>query len=178
MNIPRRHRGGFSIVEVTVSGFLLVLLSVLISNAWIGIGRPLIETTYRCRVAQESVLALTSLARDFGGGLADGSGALGNKLSYRLVGRTQPGGNELWLCYDGGASPNGLADWLSPDVVVTYRVVDNALIRSNVQSGDEFVVAKNVESLSLSDLGGEVEINLSFAYHGIHQSYTLVAKDP
>jgi hypothetical protein len=178
MNDYRSSRSGFSIIEVSVTGFLLVVLSMLISNAWIGIGRPLIDTTYRCRVAQESSLAQACLARDFGGSLADNSAALGGKLSYRLVGRTQPGGNELWLCYDGGVNPNGVADWLSPDVVVTYRIVDNTLVRSNNSSGDEFLVARYVESLTAADRGGEVEIRLSFAYHGISQSYLLVAKDP
>jgi hypothetical protein len=178
MNKPRHHRRGFSIIEISVTGVLLVLLSMLIANAWIGIGRPLVENTYRSRVAQESVLAMTSLSRDFGGCLPDGPGALGGKLTYQLVGRTQPAGSELWLCYDGGAAPNGVADWASPDVVVTYQLIDNALIRTDQSSGAEFVVAKNVASFALEDVGGAVEITLAFAYHGISAAYTLVAKDP
>jgi hypothetical protein len=178
MNKPRHIRRGFSIIEISVTGVLLVLLSMLIANAWIGIGRPLVETTFRSRVAQESVLAMTSLARDFGGCLPDGSGALGSKLAYQLVGRTQPGGSELWLCFDGGATPNGAADWASPDIVVVYQLIDSDLIRTDQSTGAEFVVAKNLQSFALEDVGGAVEITLAFDYHGIAESYTLVAKDP
>lgn len=178
MNRTSSLRRGFSIIEVSVTSFLLVLLSMLISSAWHSLGRPLLDTTYRCRVAQEASLAQACLARDFGGSLVDGDAKLGKKSTNRLVGRTQPAGNELWLCYDGGATPNGVADWLSPDTVVSYRVVDNTLIRYNALSGNEFIVAKYVDSLTATDHADEVEIRLTFAYHGISQSYLLVAKDP
>jgi hypothetical protein len=178
MSKSRHRRRGFSIIEISVTGVLLVLLSLLIGNAWIGIGRPLVETTFRSRIAQESVLAMTSLSRDFGGCLPDGPGALGSKLAYQLVGRTQPAGSELWLCFDGGATPNGTADWASPDVVVVYQLIDTDLVRIEQSTGAEFVVAKNVASFALEDIDGAVEITLVFDYHGISESYTVVAKDP
>ena len=173
-----RHRRGFSLIEVSVTSGLLVLLSMLIGNAWIGLGRPLLNTAHRCRVAEESTLALACLARDLGGCLPGDEGVVGAKSTYTLVGRTQPGGTELWLCFDGGNSPNGVADWVAPDVVISYSVVDHALVRSNQAAGTDFVVARNVDSLALADLGGEVEITLAFTYRAVSQTYTLVAKDP
>lgn len=178
MSRTHPHRFGFSIIEVSVASVLMVLLSLLISSAWIGLGRPLLETTYRCRIAQEASLAVTSLARDLGGCLPDNSGSTGTKQHYRLVGRTQPSGTELWLCFDGGTTPNGQADWSSPDIVVVYQAVDDALVRTVSNSGAEFIVARNVGGLSLNDSGGELEIELIFNYRDLTQTYTLVAKNP
>jgi hypothetical protein len=178
MKTSRGCRSGFSLIELSIASGLLVFLALLISNCWIGLGRPLCENTYRCRIAHEAVLAMISLARDFGGCLPGDVGSSGAKLSYRFVGRSQPGGNELWLCFDGGASPNGLADWASPDVVIAYRVVDNALVRSDQSAGVDFVVARYVDSLTVVDLGAEVDITITCAYRNVNSTYTLVAKDP
>lgn len=175
----KSSRRGFSLVEVTVSSGLLVLLSVQIANTWVGLGRPLLETIYRCRIAEEAHMALSCLARDLGGCLPGDEGASGRKNQNLLVGRTQPGGSELWLCFDGSSSPNGSADWLAPDTVISYALVDNALVRTNQADGTEYVVARHVEGFQVSDVGGgEVTIDLTFACRGTTQSYTLVAKDP
>jgi hypothetical protein len=125
----RHARRGFSLAEVSVASGLLVMLAALLSSAWTGLGRPMLNSAYRSIIAKEAGLALACLARDFGGGLPEGS--TGGKLQYQLVGRTQPGGDQLWLCFDGGSAPNGLADWVSPDVVLIYRVIDGALVRSD-----------------------------------------------
>lgn len=178
MSRALRDRHGFSVIEVSIASALMVLLSFLISSAWIGLARPLIQTVHRCRIAQESTLAVASLSYDLGGYLPDGPGPTGGKQQYRLVGRSQPGGDELWLCFDGGAVPNGQADWASPDIVVVYQVIDDALVRSISGADADFVAARHVESLELVDLGEELEITLTFAYRGISQTYTFLAKNP
>jgi hypothetical protein len=176
----QRHirRRGFSLAELSVTSVLMVMLTAVLANAWTGLGQPLLQTMHRGRLALESNLAAACLARDLGGCLPGDQGVVGRKSNYVLVGRTQPGGIELWLCFDGGNSPNGVADWVAPDVVITYSVVDNTLVRSDQSTGTVFVVAKHVQSLALADLGGQVEITLTFAYRNASQTYTLVAKDP
>lgn len=177
----RQHgcpRHGFSLTELSVTSALLVLLTSVLANAWTGLGRPLLKTAHSGRLAHESSLALACLTRDLGGCLPGNVGVVGSKSTYTLVGRTQPGGQQLWLCFDGGSTPNGVADWISPDVVIAYSVVDDALIRSDQSTGTDFVVARYVQSLALSDLGGEVAITLTFSYQDITKTYTLVAKDP
>jgi len=169
-------RRGFTLTEVFVAISLLALLSALLTSMWTGMGRPLLTTAHYCQIDKEANLALASLSQDLGGMLPEGTS--GGKLKYRLVGRTQPSGTELWLCFDGGDTPNKLPDWASPDVVIIYRVVDNQLIRVNQTAGTEFVVAQNIDSIGLRDLGTGVEITMGFTCHGVTQSYDLVAKNP
>jgi prepilin-type N-terminal cleavage/methylation domain-containing protein len=171
-----KHRRGFTLTEVFVASSMLAILSALLTSMWTGMGKPLLTTAHYCQIDKEAHLALTSLAQDLGGMLPEGTS--GDKLKYRLVGKTLQSGSELWLCFDGGDTPNKLPDWASPDVVIIYHVVDNSLIRLNQTAGTEFIVAHDIESLGLGDLGTGVEITMNFACHGVTQSYDLVAKNP
>ena len=173
-----QRRRGFSLMEVSIASGLLIFLAMLIAETWIGLGRPLLETAHRCRVAQESNLALACLAGDLGACLPGSAGSVGGRSTSQLVGRTQPGGTQLWLCFDGGATPNGVADWASPDVVVTYELVSDGLVRTDQSTGVQFVAARKVDSLAVADLGGEVQITLAFAYRDVNATYILIAKDP
>jgi type II secretory pathway component PulJ len=171
-------RFGFTVVEVTiVSGFLAVF-AVLLAQAWTGLGRPLVSTAARCRVAQEADAAVACLERDLCGYLADNSGRLGKKVLYRFVGRMQPQNSQLWLCFDGGNNPNGVADWGAPDTVIVYQVVGGNLLRTDQTSGTSHTVARYVQQMQAYDLGGSVQIVLTISYRGITQNYNLIAKDP
>jgi prepilin-type N-terminal cleavage/methylation domain-containing protein len=68
MTRPRRQgrRRGFSLVEMTVTIFLMALVGVVLGDAWLAFGRPAITTVARCRVAQEANLAAEALAYDVG----------------------------------------------------------------------------------------------------------------
>jgi type II secretory pathway component PulJ len=174
----RSGRRGFSLVEVSVASGLLVALTMLLAEAWSGMARPLLQTAFRCRLNQEADLALAALARDLGGSLSDNAGRLGSKLSSQFVGWTEPAGTQLWLCFDGGTSPNGLPDWAPPDTVISYEVVANSLVRADQTGSGAFVVARYVSDMQLRDLGTELQIAISFQYRDISQTYTLVAKRP
>jgi prepilin-type N-terminal cleavage/methylation domain-containing protein len=174
----RAYRRGFSLVEVSVVSGLLVALAMLLADAWSAFGSPLVETAFRCRLDQEAHMALASLARDLGGSLGDTTGRTGSKLASQFVGWTEPGGSQLWLCFDSPTNPNGLADWAAPDTVVSYQIDGNSLTRWNQLTGTTFVVAGNVTQLQAQDLGGSVEIWLTFQYRDISQTYTLIANSP
>jgi type II secretory pathway component PulJ len=181
MNNVKAHRAarrGFSVVEVSVVSGLLVSLAMLLASSWIGLARPLLEATFQCRLAQEADLALAALARDLGGSLSDTAGRTGSKALSQFVGWTTPAGSQLWLCFDGGPNPNGIADWAPPDTVITYEVVSNSLVRSNQTAGGSFVVASNVSGLELQNLGGSVQITLTFQYRDVSQTYSLIANSP
>src|SRR5437867_9022904 len=137
----RCRHGGFTLMEAMIVSALMVFLAALLSMAWSGMGRPLVDAIARSRVAQEATLALTSIARDWGGNLADASGDQGQG---RLVGRMVVGGSELRLCFDGSASPNGLPDWGPPDTVIIYEVQSAKLLREDQNAGTIFTVAENV----------------------------------
>lgn len=158
---------------------LLALLSLLLSAAWVGFGRPAATTIARCRVAQQASLAVAALSSDLGGYLSDSAGRLGGTSQAPFVGRMQPNGNELWLCFDGGTTPNGIADWASPDTVIIYRLQGNSLIRTNQGGGESFTVANDVQSFAVQDMGGGLfQIQLQFAYRDVTRTYTLMARDP
>ena len=91
----------------------------------------------------------------------------------------QPANAQLRLCFDGGPAPDGLADWADPDIVITYEVQSNQLIRWHETAGTSFTVARDVDKFEALDLGGgKVEIKLTFKYRKITQTYTLIARDP
>lgn len=190
--LPRRHernalrpvasahaRSGFSLVEVSVTSALMAMLAMLLADGWAAIGRPLIDTAAQCRIAHEAQMALACLARDLGGNDADEAGHIGAKSASRFVGRTQPGGSQLWLCFDGGTPPNGSAEWGAPDTVITYEVVNASLVRWNQTADSTFVVAGHVTDFVLTDLGGgHLRIELTFTCRNITRTYTFIAVDP
>ena len=173
------RRPAFTLLETLMVTGLTALLVLLLSAAWAGFGRPAANAVARCRVAQEASMAVAALSSDLGGYLADSPGRLGAKTLWPLVGRMQPAGNQLWLCFDGGTTPNGSADWASPDTVITYALQGTQLVRTNQSTGATFVVANDVQSLSVQDLsGGLFEIQLTFSYRDVTQTFTLKARDP
>ena len=175
MSRTRPDNRGFTLMEIMLVGAMTSLLAVFLSAAWSGFGQPSADALVRCRVMQEAQLAAASLAADFGGSLANQF--QGTKQSGRMVGRMIIGDSRLWLCFDGG-SLNGVADWGTPDTVITYGVQANQLIRSDLKAGTDFVVASNVEAMALQEQGDGVKIELTFSYRDITQTYTLITRDP
>lgn len=91
--VPR----GFTLIEMTLVGFLLVLLSFLMSRAWTAFGRPAISAVARARLIQEANLAAESLAHDIGQlAQVDPSGS---DPRYQNV---QDSGSTLYLAIDDG----------------------------------------------------------------------------
>jgi type II secretory pathway component PulJ len=111
-------RSGFSLLEVTLVSGLMALLAVVLSSAWVGVGRPAADVIARSRLFQEMDMAVAALSRDTSGGLANPEGRLGGKTQGCWVGWMQPANGQLWLCFDGGTDPNGEADWGPPDTVI------------------------------------------------------------
>ena len=159
-----------------VSG-LMVLLVSLLGQMWSGLGRPTADVAARCRVAHEARLSSAALSRDLGGSLDCPAGRAGRKALGKLVGRLQPNGSELWLCFDGGAAPNGTADWAAPDTVIVYQVQSGRLVRWDQAANTTFTVARHVDALVVQDLGDRVKISLTFRYRGVSRTYTLIARN-
>jgi hypothetical protein len=171
-------RSAFTLVEVTIVSGFLGIFALLLSQTWTGLGRPLVDISARCRVAQEADAAVTSLERDLCGSLADNQGRLGSKTAYQFVGRLQPGNRQLWLCFDSGTNPNGIADWAPPDTVIIYQLVGNNLQRVEQGTGAAYTVARYVQQMQVIDLGSAVQIVLTFTFRNVTQTYNLIAEDP
>ena len=170
-----QRRSGFTLVERAVVSFLFVLLAMVLAQTWAGLGRPTVDLIVRSRLAREARLAANALSRDLGGSLANPEGRLGTQGLYRIAGRLQPDGVELWLCFDGGSAPNGAADWAAPDTVIVYHVQDRQLIRWDQAAGTAFVVARDVDSLSVQNQGDTVRISLTLSHRNLTRTFTLVA---
>ena len=171
-----RCRRGFTAVEFLVVAGLTTMLAVLLSSVWSGIGRPMVDALASAQVAQEANLAAAAL-RDFGGSWADGVARTGAVGDYQWVGRMEPDGTMLRMCYDGPAA-DGAPQWGPPDFVVSYSVTNGKLIRWEENTGTTFVVAQYVQQMQLSDLGYGVEIQLTFSHRNVNRTYTFVGLDP
>ena len=162
MTMMFQRRRGFTLLEVTLVSGLTVFLAVLLSSTWVLLRRPTAELIAWGQIFQEMDLAVASLARDLGGSLSDynyAGGQLGGKqqgclLECRCANDSY--GDHFQLCFDGGVSPNGQADWGPPDTVIDYYVNGDShtLIRWNQMTNTFFKAAKNVAQLQVVDNGG------------------------
>ena len=172
------RRCGFTLIEMAIVTALSSVLALLLARTWYGLVKPAVALSARSRVNQEARMATASLARDLGGDLANSEGRLGPKTLYPRVGRLQPDNAQLLLCFDGGNPPNGIADWGTPDTIIVYSLQGDELVRSDQTNNTSFIVARYVTQFAVQDLGDRVQIQLTFAYRGLTQTFTLVGRDP
>jgi prepilin-type N-terminal cleavage/methylation domain-containing protein len=169
----RKPRCGFTVAEVLVVSGVMSILAMIISSAWVGVGRPVADMIARCRLAEEIDLATISLARDLGGCLANNEGRLGSKGHLRFTGWLQPEPAQLWLCFDGGSGSLGV-----PDTVISYMVDNNRLVRWDQSSNTTFTVAQNVDGIEVTTTDDVLQIHLTFSYRNLTRSCTFVARAP
>jgi prepilin-type N-terminal cleavage/methylation domain-containing protein len=174
----RGRRRGFTLVEMTVVCFMLSLLASLMAGAWAAFGRPAGDVDARCRIAQEASLAAETLCRDLSGYLPGSDARLGGSASSKLVGRMEPENTSLNLCFDSQSSPNGAADWASPDTVVVYFLASGILNRWDQSANVVTPVARYVTNFQAVDQGGSVSIEITFSYRNFQRTYNLIGVDP
>ncbi len=180
------RRGGFTLLEVTVVGFMTSLLaSILATTSW-SYYRNSAHVAARCQLAQEAELAMTRLARDLAGG---------NATHGRLVGIRQPQTGRLELCYDSLAEPDGFASWQTPDTAIAYQVAQDGQERNHLWRLDpsdpfepELVAAHEVVSLDAYVVSGHwIQLNLRLRHPNrnlekkgsdewLERSYLLIAR--
>ncbi|MCE5268199.1 MAG: hypothetical protein LLG00_09975 [Planctomycetaceae bacterium] len=180
----RALRQGFTLVEVMATSSLTVFLAVVLSTAWVCLSRPTNELIAWSQLFQEMDLAVASIARDVGGASPDfreGGGGLGTKMQGRLLAckaTNDANGYHLWLCYDGGANPDGIAVWDAPtdDTVIEYYIDPTTdrtsshfqrLLRVNHAGGvaTTYTVARYVQGMTITDEGSDaLRIELDFQF--------------
>jgi type II secretory pathway component PulJ len=176
MRAPPSHRDrrpGFTLLELTLVAALMTFMMLLISGVWKAFSRSMTDTVAHGRLAQEASLAVESLSRDVSGGLPEQ--VTGGKRLGRLVGQRMASGPELQLCYDGDADRT--AAWGPPDIVVSYRVESQQLVR-NYDGTSSMVVAEGLDQMQLTALADGIQIDLTFRYRDLTKTYHLVTKDP
>ena len=119
------RRNGFSLVELMVVSSMTVVLAVLLSSAWVGMGQTAAGLIGRSRLVQERDLAVVALGRDLGGCSAEPAAQSGETVSGRWLNWDCPNNSllasnqDLKLYYDGGTDANGNP---LPNTVVQYLV--------------------------------------------------------
>ncbi len=172
----RHSRRGFSLIEISVATTLVVMLAMLLSAAWTMLGKPMIQTVALCTIAQEADVALAYLASDLGG--CPPAAAAGDKKSSQFVAWSVPNDNEFLLCFDSATDPNGLADWAAPDHVISYQILNNALVRYDDATGESSVVAQDVQRMNVEIVDDVLQLTLTFNRRDVTQTYNLVAGKP
>ncbi len=151
-------------------------LALLIASTWSGLGRPLRDTVALVQIQEEANRAATFLAQDFGGQMD--STLVGKKKKGKKAGKMAVGQTQLRLCFDGGAIPNGVADWDDPDTVIAYSVQSGELVRENETNGALSVVARHVEEVKVKDELGGVSLEITFNYQDVRRKYVFWGMDP
>jgi prepilin-type N-terminal cleavage/methylation domain-containing protein len=167
---------GFTLMEVMIAGGLMSLLAAMLSFTWTGFGRPAADAVTRSRLAQEMRLAVSCLARDFGGGLANPEGRTGSKIQGRLIGQMITAPSQFWLCFDGGSDPNDVPDWGYPDTVIVYLLDGDRLVRWDQNANSTFVAARDLSAMNIADLGDRWRIQLVFRHRGVERSCSLTMR--
>jgi prepilin-type N-terminal cleavage/methylation domain-containing protein len=177
MTLTPRCRRGFTLVEMSVASACMAVLALVISSAWYGVGRTATDLVVRSQLLQEIDMAVATLSRDLGGSPANTEGRLGGKKQARLVGlRTISG--QLQLCFDGGSTPDGQPQWGSPDAVIIYQLVADALVRADASTSTSFTVARNVDTMTITADDTFIRIQLNFKFHDLTRTCTLIARLP
>ena len=171
----RRYRG-FTLVEMMIVTAMSALLMMMIAGFWSSLAPSMVDSLAQAKVAQEAHFALEILKRDHGGYLPGGE--MDPDDVNKQVGRTVTGDSRLLLCFDGGSTPNGVADWSVPDTVIEYRVVDEQLLRIDRSTGGQFVAANFVTNFELTDRTDGTDIELTLTNRDFTRTYKLVTRDP
>ena len=185
------HRKGFSLVEVTIVGVLMATLGVLLSSAWVGVGKTAVSLIGRSRLVQERDLAVAALSRDLGGSLADpdpnsyarkNDKATGRWLRWENpVNALLPSNKDLKLFYDGETTETTIRYLVMEDPDPDPDISTLILVRrENETESTDFTVAKNVYSMNvtLDPDNKAAEIVLCFQYSTLTLTCDLTAKQP
>ncbi len=173
--VRQRRRTGFSLVEVMVVTSTMAFLSMMIAGIWGQLMRSSTDTIAQARLVSAGQFALESFRRDLAGSLPGDQS--GSKLQGMMVGRVVTADGQLMLCFDGEPT-NGIADWIIPDTVIVYDVVDGQLIRTDQENWTAFVVADDVSDFIVTELTDGLKIELTISRGSITRTYTLISRDP
>ena len=160
---PPHKAKGFTFVELLLVSILMTGVTVLIAQTWRYLAVDILDLRARARLSQELRIAAESISQDMGA----------------VVAATPVGGDSVLLCQDSGPTPNGLADWADPDIVVQYYLSGGKLIRANQSAGTEIVIAGDVSSFTVENLAGSlVRMILEVQRRGVTRQVTFLWSSP
>lgn len=196
MSTPN-YRRGFTLLEATIVSGLLAMLAVLLSSAWVGMGRTAIDLIGRSQLVQERDFAIAALSRDLGGRLADPNARVGEKTDGKWLAwaseasASLPPNVDLLLTYNKHAvEAAGVVTWVSPNTTIRYYLADDpnttvttyVLMRKNQNTGEEFLVARYLSSMKVEAVSAlrpnAFTITLGFQYRKLTLTCDLTTEIP
>ena len=168
-----KRRRGFSLLEITIASIMTASIVLMASGVAVDVTRHMAANIAETQVAAEARLAIESLRRDLSGACPDET--LGDRSEWRLVGRLIPNVNELRLCFD--ADQDATADWVAPDRVVIFTLDSGNLLRTDLLTKNEYVVARHVDDVEFVAASGQIEITIDFQFGGFSETYTFATSD-
>jgi hypothetical protein len=192
MMLANRSPKGFTVIEVTVASWLMVVLAVVLSLAWVSVGRGTVDVIARAQLAQEMDFAVAALSRDLGGCVVNSTGQLATTAFP--VSSVTPNPN---VTPDPNRSdptssfPSSVKLTLDNHDTITYQMnlsdtnawKQNNLIRiyrvNGADPGSTFTVARNVDTFQASwnSAGTELSIRIDFSCNYRPTDHTPTSDD-
>lgn len=176
MKRPRhqhRNRHGMSLIEVSIAAIMASVLVLFASGVSIDLSRHIAGNLVDTRLSREARIITESLRRDLSGSSLDLT--IGSRDQWRLVGTMTPTADELRLCFD--ASDDATADWVAPDLVVTYFVEGNRLVRNDASTGNDFTVSQFVDDFTVTSAGGRLTVEVELLLNGVERTVSVITED-
>lgn len=162
------RRKGFTIIEGVVASALMGVLALILSSAWVSVGRATVDLIARVQLAQEMDFAAAALSRDLGGCVANFTGQpatfpIVRSATFVLPTGTDESSSIQWtldngdtITYELDTSNSDL--WKRSNLVRMYH---------DESAGEDttFTVARNVDSFqaSWSPDGKRLSIEIKFS---------------
>jgi len=148
---------GFTLIEVMIVGMMMVLLAIVLSSAWSGLGQPSIDTLVRCQVQQEAQLAAMSLAADCGGCPPVSNAAIEGLQGADIFTGASITDDQLQISFSSGTT-----------ILYSFDEDAHTLVRQTTgSSASSVVIASNVYGMTLEDEGSFIEVTLTFQFRDI-----------
>ncbi len=139
------------LLVVGILGILVISLSTEASGWYV---RSVHEINIATQLNNQMKLAAESIAQDAGGMLAM---------------RTNTG-TDLEFDIDDG---DGTAQWAAPDSVIHYAISGTLLVRTDLITGEETTVARDVKTFTVVVDGAYLDVHIVVGYRTDQQDITL-----
>ena len=153
-------RGGFTLLEMLIVGMLGALLLAFAANATRWYTRSISDQHISSELGRELKFAAQAIAQDFGRSVAAQTGD----------------GTDLLFDYD--SNGDSTAQWAAPDKVIRYVLQGGVLLRRDLSDGTEIPIARNINTVSVSGDGTELDVYLLATYRTTQQDLTLALPNP
>lgn len=136
----RFTNSGFTLLELLVVSMLMIGTATIMARFWRSVRFGTNDLIASSSTAEEMRFVVENISKDFGS----------------AVGATIFGDEHILICQDSGPTPNGIADWAPPDIMVEYFLSEEQLRRIDRSTGTEIIVGDNVSLFIAEEIPGSI----------------------